>query len=160
MLLNKISPFLLLGCLSAVFAETVVHDGQFKPDHVLRVTVAQVPSACENRDSVVVNGTSPGPTIHLLPGTRTWIRVYNDIPDQNLTMVSEAETHFHGRTNSADGTPSIGMVSPNGLRPSRTVPSQPHSGPSRPGISSTTRLQPNWRTPVPTSTIRTLACRR
>ncbi|KAH6842656.1 Cupredoxin [Chaetomium sp. MPI-CAGE-AT-0009] len=90
MLLNKIFTFLLVGWLSATLAETVVHDDQFKPDHVLRVSVAKVPSACEIRDNVVVNGTSPGPAIHLLPGARTWIRVYNDIPDQNLTM------HWHG----------------------------------------------------------------
>ncbi|KAK3292385.1 Cupredoxin [Chaetomium fimeti] len=90
MLLNKFSQFLLVGWLSNTLAETVVHDDHFTPDHVLRVAVAPVISGCEMRDNVVVNGTSPGPAIHLLPGARTWIRVYNDIPDQNLTM------HWHG----------------------------------------------------------------
>jgi hypothetical protein len=71
-----------------VLAELVTHGEEFKPDHVLRVSVAMVPSACEIREDVVVNGTSPGPAIRLLPGARTWIRVYNDIPDRNLTMVS------------------------------------------------------------------------
>jgi hypothetical protein len=94
MLLDTFSPFLLAGWLATVFAGTVVHDDQFQPDHVLRVAVTQVPSACETRDSVVVNGTSPGPAIHLLPGARTWIRVYNDIPDQNLTMVSKQKLTF------------------------------------------------------------------
>jgi hypothetical protein len=81
---------LLLGSwLSAtVLAGNHVHDDQFIPDHVLRVNIAQVPSACETREDVVVNGTSPGPAIRLLPGARTWIRVYNDMPDRNLSMVS------------------------------------------------------------------------
>ncbi|KAH6617183.1 Cupredoxin [Chaetomium tenue] len=102
MLLSKFSSFLFAGSLAAVFAETVVHDDQFQPDHILRIAVAEVPSACESRESVVVNGTSPGPAVRLLPGARTWIRVYNDIPDQNLTM------HWHGLSQRfapfADGT--------------------------------------------------------
>jgi Multicopper oxidase len=81
---------LLFGSLipAAALASTVVHDDSFTPDHILRATVLQVPSGCESRQSVVVNGTSPGPAIHLLPGTSSWIRVYNDMTDQNLTMVS------------------------------------------------------------------------
>jgi hypothetical protein len=90
MLFRTLFPLLFTGWLSAtVSAETEVHDDHFQPDHVLRVAIAQVPSACEMRQDVVVNGTSPGPAIHLLPGARTWIRVYNDMPDQNLTMVSD-----------------------------------------------------------------------
>jgi hypothetical protein len=79
----------------AVFGGTVVHDGRFWPDHILRVSVAQVPSACEIREDVVVNGTSPGPALHLLPGARTWVRVYNDMTDRNLTMVRPSSTVPH-----------------------------------------------------------------
>lgn len=78
---------LLASCLAALVFAGTVHDDGFAPDHVLRVTIAKVPSACEVREDVVVNGTSPGPAIHIPPGARTWIRVYNDMTDRNLSMV-------------------------------------------------------------------------
>lgn len=86
-----LSPFFLVNWLStAVFAELVLHDGGFTPDHVLRVSLANVPSACETREDVVVNGTTPGPAVRIPPGATTWIRVYNDMTAQNLTMVSKS----------------------------------------------------------------------
>ncbi|KAK4145622.1 Laccase-like multicopper oxidase 1 [Dichotomopilus funicola] len=86
-----LSPFFLVSWLSAaVFAELVLHDGGFTPDHVLRVSLASVPSACETREDVVVNGTTPGPALRIPSGATTWIRVYNDMTAQNLTM------HWHG----------------------------------------------------------------
>ena len=69
-------------------ARTAVHDSSFIPDHNLRVSIAEVNFGCETRQSVVINGTAPGPAIRLLPGAKAWVRVYNDILDQNLTMVS------------------------------------------------------------------------
>lgn len=90
MLFGNLSSFLAEWFSGAKSAGTLVHDAQFTPDHVLRVSVAQVPTACEPREDVVVNGFSPGPAIHLLAGTRTWIRVYNDMAGRNLSMVSEA----------------------------------------------------------------------
>ncbi|AEO64435.1 uncharacterized protein THITE_48594 [Thermothielavioides terrestris NRRL 8126] len=97
---DGVVPRLLAGGLAtAVFAQAVVHDdARFTPDHVLRVSLAEVPSACESRQDVVVNGTSPGPALHLLPGATSWIRVYNDMEDQNLTM---RMAPF------ADGTPGV-----------------------------------------------------
>ncbi|KAK4176416.1 putative L-ascorbate oxidase [Triangularia setosa] len=98
-----LSSLLLGSWLPIALAEMVIHDDSFHPDHILRVTVAQVPLSCESRTDIVVNGTSPGPALHILPGTSSWIRVYNDMPDQNLTM------HWHGLTQRmapfADGTP-------------------------------------------------------
>ncbi len=76
----------LASWLPALALAGTVHDDDFCPDHVLRVTIAKVPSACEIREDVVVNGTSPGPAIHIPPGARTWIRVYNDMTDRNLSM--------------------------------------------------------------------------
>ncbi|GAB1316147.1 Laccase-like multicopper oxidase 1 [Madurella fahalii] len=88
---------------AAVLADFAVHGKGFTPDHILRVTVAQMPSACETREDVIINGTSPGPLIRVPPGARTWIRVYNDMKDRNITM------HWHGLTQRlapfADGTP-------------------------------------------------------
>ncbi|KAK3332304.1 laccase-like protein [Cercophora scortea] len=97
---------LFLGALfpaTALAVGTVVHDSSFTPDHILRVTVAELPTGCQSRQSVIVNGTAPGPALHILPGTSSWIRVYNDMADQNLTM------HWHGLAQRmapfADGTP-------------------------------------------------------
>lgn len=81
---------ILIGCaLGLVNAVLVTHDETFTPDHVLRITKQNISVACESRLSVVINGTSPGPTLRLKPGASTWIRVYNDMTDSNLTMVSE-----------------------------------------------------------------------
>ncbi|KAK3991488.1 putative L-ascorbate oxidase [Cladorrhinum sp. PSN332] len=96
---------LVLGSLlpAALAGQTVTHDSSFAPDQILRVSVGNVPSACESRTDIVVNGTSPGPALHIPPGRSTWVRVYNDMTDQNLTM------HWHGLTQRlapfADGTP-------------------------------------------------------
>ncbi|KAK3381930.1 multicopper oxidase-domain-containing protein [Podospora didyma] len=96
---------LLLGSLlpAAALAGIATHDSSFVPDHVLRVTTAQVSTGCEAKQDIVINGTSPGPAIHLLPGAISWIRVYNDMTDQNLTM------HWHGLAQRmapfSDGTP-------------------------------------------------------
>ncbi|KAK7722730.1 hypothetical protein SLS57_004935 [Botryosphaeria dothidea] len=46
-------------------------------------------------NSVIVNGTVPGPALHFESGSRVWVRVYNDMPDKNLTM------HWHGLTMAA-----------------------------------------------------------
>lgn len=71
-----------------VFAASLVsHDETFIPDHILHVTAQDISQACDTRYSVVVNGTSPGPTIRLKAGKPAWIRVYNDMLDANLTMV-------------------------------------------------------------------------
>lgn len=63
------------------------HAKGFVPDFVLHVSLAEINVACSTRMSVVVNGTSPGPAIHLPAGKTSWIRVYNDMPDTNFTMV-------------------------------------------------------------------------
>jgi L-ascorbate oxidase len=79
----------LLATWSAprAFALTVRHDATFTPDHILRVTNENIDIACDSHLSVIVNGTTPGPALRLAPGTASWIRVYNDVEDQNLTMV-------------------------------------------------------------------------
>ncbi|KAK4099441.1 multicopper oxidase [Parathielavia hyrcaniae] len=106
---GTLTPFIIGGCLASAVNSRLVNSGQVEdsgrviPDHVLRVSIANVPSGCETREDVVVNGTSPGPAIRVLPGTRSWIRVYNDMDDQNVTM------HWHGLSQRmapfADGTP-------------------------------------------------------
>jgi len=68
----------------------VSHNGTFVPEFILRATAQNVSQACIDRLFVLLNGTSPGPELRLRPGITSWIRVYNDIPDQNLTVVSRA----------------------------------------------------------------------
>ncbi|KAI3391655.1 hypothetical protein diail_6993 [Diaporthe ilicicola] len=76
--------------LAPVLGDLVTHDSTFVPDHVLRISAQDISQACEQRHSAVVNGTSPGPPIRIRPGGSSWIRVYNDMTDHNLTM------HWHG----------------------------------------------------------------
>lgn len=83
-----------------------VHDRHFKPHHILRATSENLTIDCHTRpSSIVVNGTDPGPTIRLREGETHWVRVYNDILDQNLTV------HWHGLTQRmapfSDGTPQV-----------------------------------------------------
>lgn len=65
-----------------------VHDDTFIPDYTLHLTYENVSIACEYRESMLINGSIPGPEIRLPPGKATWVRVYNDIPDKNTTIVS------------------------------------------------------------------------
>ncbi|TFY79386.1 hypothetical protein EWM64_g4622 [Hericium alpestre] len=75
----------------------------WQPDHVLRIASGPVAADCTVRNSAVINGTSPGPTIRLKEGDHVWIRVYNDMEGSNTTL------HWHGISQYlspfADGTP-------------------------------------------------------
>jgi len=52
------------------------------------VTEAEVTQSCITKDHVIlINGTTPGPEIRLTEGKIYWIRVFNDMAGQNLTMV-------------------------------------------------------------------------
>ncbi|KAK9312688.1 Cupredoxin [Lipomyces starkeyi] len=101
-----LSLFVKLAILvSTIRAQMVLHDHDesFLPDITLRVTARNISNGCIERYSVVVNGTSPGPEIRLRVGKTSWIRVYNDMDDRNLTM------HWHGLSEAAspfsDGSP-------------------------------------------------------
>ncbi|QDS68174.1 hypothetical protein FKW77_010455 [Venturia effusa] len=113
--------FTLFTCTIAKFTQ---HDAEFQPDYVLRATAKNITVDCESRYSVVINGTSPGPPIYFREGWTTWVRVYNDIPDQNLTV------HWHGLAMRSapfsDGTPLVSQwpIAPNNffdyeIRPQR-----------------------------------------
>jgi L-ascorbate oxidase len=86
--------FLALGVLWLCACFTVhggvvnIYNTSFTPGFSLRVSVRNITQGCSVRESVIVNGTSPGPTLHIKPNKVTWIRVYNDMADQNLTMVN------------------------------------------------------------------------
>lgn len=79
-------PVLAAGLIGV--AATTTHGADFIPDAVLRVTEETRKQSCvPEKDILVVNGTSPGPALRFTEGQTVWIRVYNDIATQNLTMV-------------------------------------------------------------------------
>ncbi len=91
MLLLQTFPLLsavAVGLIKATYAKTVVHDGNFIPDATLRVTSGNRNQSCvPKKEILLVNGTSPGPELRLTEGKTYWIRIYNDMVDQNFTMV-------------------------------------------------------------------------
>lgn len=74
----------------AVSLQTHTHDDSFVPDAVLTVTQGNIGIGGLERYSTLVNGSVPGPTLHLPEDKVFWIRVYNDMKDENLTIVSNA----------------------------------------------------------------------
>ncbi|PBP16053.1 hypothetical protein BUE80_DR013151 [Diplocarpon rosae] len=93
-----------------------IHDETFVPDAVIRITEEdRVQSCLPSKPIVLINGTSPGPELTIREGGTYWIRVYNDLAHQNLTMLRDenraltARQHWHGLTMAAsplsDGTP-------------------------------------------------------
>ncbi|KAF5626146.1 L-ascorbate oxidase [Fusarium sp. NRRL 52700] len=95
----------VLPLLVLASAKSKVHDQTFTPDYVLEATLKDIKINCVSRQSVVFNGTFPGPTLYLKEEQTVWIRVYNRVPDQNLTV------HWHGLSQRAapfsDGTPLV-----------------------------------------------------
>lgn len=79
MLLLHILLFLLLSAASTTCLA-------WQPDFILRVNETVISPDCTPRLSTVVNGTLPGPLLTFTEGKHYWIRVYNDVPNQNLTM--------------------------------------------------------------------------
>ncbi|KAJ5297898.1 hypothetical protein N7508_008147 [Penicillium antarcticum] len=94
---------LALWLATATQGQLVRHDNSFQPDHILRVTAQNYSQACMERYSVLVNESSPGPELRLQEDKVSWIRVYNDMEDSNVTM------HWHGLSAVtapfSDGTP-------------------------------------------------------
>ncbi|KJZ71745.1 hypothetical protein HIM_08887 [Hirsutella minnesotensis 3608] len=99
-----------LLCTAVAVADTAVgaklhehRDGFFSPDAVLRVKGQNITAGGIHKFAPVVNGSMPGPTLRIPENQVIWIRVYNDMHDENLTM------HWHGLAQAAypfsDGTP-------------------------------------------------------
>ena len=71
--------------------QPIFHDDLFVPDFVLRVNKQEFTQSCMTKSEVIlVNNTSPGPEIRLTEGNIYWIRVYNDMDKENVTMVSQS----------------------------------------------------------------------
>ncbi|KAI1822467.1 L-ascorbate oxidase [Xylaria intraflava] len=89
-------------CLAANVA---VHDASWKPEYAVYATWKEITVNCQQRRSVVFNGTFPGPPLYFKENQTTWVRVYNQLGDQNLTI------HWHGLTMRtapfSDGSPQV-----------------------------------------------------
>lgn len=81
---------LLSLAASAVSLQTHTHDDDFVPDAVLTVIQENIGIGGIERYSTLVNGSVPGPTLYLPEDKVFWIRVYNNMKTENLTIVSNA----------------------------------------------------------------------
>lgn len=80
-----------LACgLTLSHADRRAYDRHFAPNHILRATSQNITVDCQSRTFVVINGSGPVPKIRLREGEVHWIRVYNNVLDQNFTI------HWHG----------------------------------------------------------------
>lgn len=75
-------------CILPCGVIAVVHDNSFSPDAILRVTLQNISLGGIQRLTTLVNGSIPGPELRVPENEIAWIRVYNDMKGQNLTMVS------------------------------------------------------------------------
>lgn len=85
---------LLSFAACAISLQTHTHDESFLPDAVLTVTQENIGIGGIERYSTVVNGSVPGPTLYLPEDKVFWIRVYNNMKDENLTIVSHTSAMF------------------------------------------------------------------
>ncbi|KAI0123766.1 Cupredoxin [Xylariales sp. AK1849] len=94
---------------SVATREGATHDEAWEPEHVL-IATAQIAINCESQYSVAFNGTSSGPALCFEEGKTTWVRVYSQIEDKNVTTpiapgeyldyeirpeVGDADTYFY-----------------------------------------------------------------
>ncbi|KAI1610679.1 L-ascorbate oxidase [Exophiala viscosa] len=105
LVVNMLVPILLQILFLAQQAISVVPCGGYRPDYELVATAQNITINCQTRYSVIFNGTTPGPPLYMKENYTTWVRVWNRIQDQNLTV------HWHGlsqRTSPfSDGTPEV-----------------------------------------------------
>ena len=79
---------LLVQSLLAGAWKLCEHGDSFKPDAVLRISLSNTTLGCIDRYTALVNGSSPGPELRFRRSKAVWIRVWNDMSNENLTMVS------------------------------------------------------------------------
>lgn len=142
--------------------EAVHHDASWQPEYVLVATAGNITLNCESRYSVTYNGTSPGPTLYMREGKTTWVRVYNNMTDQNVTTVglplmcpSPLAPLFPCAAAVAELGHSIGTGSARGWRPSRMARLSSLSGQLLPVNTSTMRSAQRSATRGPTFSTRT-----
>lgn len=77
------------------------------PDYVLHITSEWKVLGCTNRNSVMVNGSIPGPTIEMYEGQTIVVRVINHLEASPEIQHLDMMVHWHGvRVHPMmDGTP-------------------------------------------------------
>jgi L-ascorbate oxidase len=86
-------PYLMVNVAASLLAGAGAqklhqHDDSFIPDYELYVTRQNIGIGGIERYTTLVNNTLPGPELRFKEGEVVWIRVHNDMPESNLTMVS------------------------------------------------------------------------
>jgi hypothetical protein len=157
-MMGLLSGLFLLFCLicDSLQYTLQVHDASFVPDEILRVSTANVTNGCVERQSAMVNNSVPAPELRFKAGTVVWIRVWNDMQDANLTMVS---THVPNVLQTIIDSPfcSIGTVYLKRLLHSQMALHKHLSGPYLRNIFSITSLICATSVPVLTFTTPMLA---
>ncbi|KID74081.1 Multicopper oxidase aurL2 [Metarhizium brunneum] len=94
---------LALAAVPVLSLQAHSHDDSFTPDIVLSVTRQNISIGGMYRETTLVNNSLPGPTLRIPEQKTIWIRVYNDIENDNVTI------HWHGLAQAAypfsDGAP-------------------------------------------------------
>ena len=88
------SLLLLFSLILSHCVTAVVHDGSFTPDAILRVTSQNVSLGGIQKLTTLVNGSTPGPEVRVPENETVWIRVFNDMKDSNLTLVSQIQDRW------------------------------------------------------------------
>ncbi|KAI9038588.1 L-ascorbate oxidase [Aspergillus affinis] len=94
------------------------HDKTFQPDHIPRVSEETMSIACTSKLVAVINGTTPGPAIHLAENKTSWVRFYNDFASDNLTMKAFSKPN---PSSNETCTPEVIKVKPNQSYRMRTI---------------------------------------
>ena len=79
---------LLFHLLTPIYVTATIHDDSFMPDAILRVTTQNISLGGIEKLTTLINGSVPGPELRVPENETAWIRVFNDMEDRNLTMVS------------------------------------------------------------------------
>lgn len=77
--------------LTAASQTLHTHDGTFIPDASLHVTRKNISIGGIWRYTTMINGSIPGPPLRFTENQVVWIRVYNDMADDNVTMVRSSD---------------------------------------------------------------------
>ena len=75
--------------------DAMIHDDSFRLDAILHVNMQNISVGGINRLTTLVNGSLPGPELRFSEGRPVWVRVYNRMEENNLTMVSLSARSLH-----------------------------------------------------------------
>lgn len=136
--LQRTIAVLSLAVVPSLSLQLRTHDASFTPDFVLSVTSQNISVGGMYKEATLVNNSLPGPTLRIPEQKTIWIRVYNNIKDDNVTMVRNHRPYPPYILRGANNPASTGMVLPRPHSPSQMAPLWLASGQFHQAISSTT----------------------